>query len=197
MSYDSFQIDEKGRVREMKKEPQGKFCPECRKITVGCGHEKQEIEPEAILSDKELLLVAERTAKGIKINPKIARVDGREEALIHGNRTITPFFMDIPAGTSANVLGRPQVMGKPVRLVYGGPPKTFTLLDIRVGHNSQFSCPGEVPMECFPPHPEPGEPINNILGMDRFQVGFSLTLNVRNITNEPQTFGAFILSEQS
>ena len=140
-------------------------------------------------------MVAKQLVNREEINPKVARIDGREEATISGRRFILPFFATIPGRQKATVPVAPQQVGKPLRLVYGGEPRQFLISDIRIGRNSQFSSLGQIPAESFPPHPEPGEAINNIAGIDTFQVGMNVSIEIENIGQTQANFGGFILCE--
>lgn len=52
-------------------------------------------------------------------------------------------------GQTESVRGRPQLPFRPNRLFVADESSQFSLLDIRVGHNSQFISSGDVPAAAF------------------------------------------------
>lgn len=109
------------------------------------------------------------------------------------DRIILPFYVEsVAAGTSVVISAQPQLDFIPRRLVYGGERGVFVLDDMKVGRNSQFVSWGSAPMECFPPHPEGGQPIDNLLGTDTCRVSMMISLTIRNVTDRGHPFGAII-----
>jgi hypothetical protein len=112
---------------------------------------------------------------------------------VEEKRGILPFYIhSVPAGTIFNVNVSPQLEFTPRRLVYGGDKNTFLLIDIKVGINSQMIAPGTMAMECFPPHPELGRPIDNLVGMDKCHISQLITMTIQNVSDRSAPFSAII-----
>lgn len=95
---------------------------------------------------------------------------------------------------TCNIVVQPQVVCTPVRLVYGGPKYAFRLVDFQIGKNSQLGHPttGGISMDCFPPHPENGEPIDNFSGLDVIHITMYALMQVKNTTPFQQDFSAVL-----
>jgi hypothetical protein len=112
---------------------------------------------------------------------------------IEEHRLILPFYVSqIPAFSTCQISVQPQLPFLPRRLVYGGEKNLFLMEDLKVGKNSQTVSAGSMPMECFPPHPIDGEPIDNLLGVERCLPYQMMTMTIRNLAPRTVSFGAII-----
>jgi len=128
-----------------------------------------------------------------------------------------PMVAEVPAGLTTNIYITPTKQFRPRRLVYGGAPGAFNLLNIMVGKNSQLDIfhYGGVPMDIFKdPFLDPevvrsikflvemdeqrekwagsvvraiDSALGNIGTCDVCRVSMQFTLSVRNVTREPRT----------
>jgi hypothetical protein len=98
---------------------------------------------------------------------------------------ITP----IPAGGTASITSRPQVPFRGERLIVPSDiAGSFTITDLRVGKNSQFSSSGAVPARTFQENA-----VGIRLQLDTAQISQDITINVQNIGGAPQTFRASLI----
>lgn len=59
----------------------------------------------------------------------------------------------IPAGTTADITGQPQVIFRAERLIVKSSiAASFDIIDVKVGKNSQFAAAGPVPADSFSPN---------------------------------------------
>jgi hypothetical protein len=92
-------------------------------------------------------------------------------------------------GATAVITSRPQVPFRGERLtVPSDIAGSFTILDLRVGKNSQFTSAGAVPARGFQ---ENATEIR--LQMDTAQISQDITISVQNIGGAPQTFRAMLV----
>ena len=95
----------------------------------------------------------------------------------------------IPDGSTATITSRPQIPFRGERLIVpsdiaGG----FSILDLRVGKNSQFTSSGAVPARTFQENA-----VGIRLMLDTAQISQDVTLSVMNIGGAPQTFRAALI----
>lgn len=101
------------------------------------------------------------------------------------------FESSIPVnpGQTASITSRPQVPFRGERLIVPSDiAGSFTLLDLRVGKNSQFSSSGAVPARTFQENA-----VGIRLQLDTAQISQDITINVQNIGGAPQTFRASLI----
>lgn len=110
------------------------------------------------------------------------------------NLTLVPFYKEkISPGQTLEIPVKPQVGITPLRLVIDPEiAPYFTLLDIKVGRNSQVATSGEMSATLFPPVPADKVQIYNIAGLDRMMVGLTVSLVVKNNDTSPRNFSAII-----
>lgn len=95
----------------------------------------------------------------------------------------------IAPGATAAITSRPQVPFRGERLtVPSDIAGSFSILDLRVGKNSQFVNAGAVPARVFQENAT-----NMSLQCDTAQISQDVTINVQNIGGAPQTFRAALM----
>jgi len=104
-----------------------------------------------------------------------------------------PLGFESPApvgpGATSSITSRPQVPFRGERLIVPSDiAGSFTLLDLRVGKNSQFSSSGAVPARTFQENA-----VGIRLQLDTAQISQDITINVQNIGGAPQTFRASLI----
>lgn len=89
-------------------------------------------------------------------------------------------------GTTAQITSRPQVPFRGERLIVPSDiAGSFSILDLRVGKNSQFVNAGSVPARMFQENAT-----DMRLQCDTAQISQDVTISVQNIGGAPQTFRA-------
>lgn len=202
-----------------------KFCTICDVMVETCVHfeepaPKREPTPKIAVhswSDQDLLSLAQRE-KLLRTSPlleDVVQVDtppplntnSRQPLpntylappLLERVRTILiPFGELAVAGHSTvSMNSYPHHTVQPLRLVYGGAPERFKLLDVMIGRISQFAAYTitGLALENFPPHPRGNKPINNLSGISRCTVGLAITLTVVNVTDRVLPFDALIYAQ--
>lgn len=95
----------------------------------------------------------------------------------------------IAPGATATITSRPQIPFKGARLIVPSDiAGSFSILDLRVGKNSQFTSSGAVPARTFQENA-----VGIRLSLDTAQISQDVTLQVQNIGGAPQTFRASII----
>lgn len=95
----------------------------------------------------------------------------------------------IAPGATAQITSRPQVPFRGERLtVPSDIAGSFSILDLRVGKNSQFVNAGAVPARVFQENAT-----NMSLQCDTAQISQDVTISVQNIGGAPQTFRAALM----
>lgn len=94
------------------------------------------------------------------------------------------------APTATGVItSRPQIPFRGERLIVPSDiAGSFTILDLRVGKNSQFTSSGAVPARTFQENA-----VGIRLRLDTAQISQDVTISVQNIGGAPQTFRASII----
>jgi hypothetical protein len=183
--------------------PKIRYCPGCRDLVQACPHfmNEDDVLVDAGMTDREMAAIAIRATSGKGITDVIGRIDPSPEITIKvpgGTASILIFtYPRMNGGETFLIPTHPQAFIEPLRLIYAGEARTFMLKNIQIGRNSQFASRGEVPMEYFPPHPEPGSPINNLKGIDRASPGIAVSLEVQNITDRTVDFHAIMFCENA
>jgi hypothetical protein len=101
----------------------------------------------------------------------------------------------VPGTSTMNLSTNPQIIVKPRRLVVDpNVAPFFQILDIKIGHNSQFasSTGNGVSASIFPPTPEKYQPVANLDGLPVITVGQHLIFSVYNKGGALQEFNALI-----
>jgi hypothetical protein len=97
--------------------------------------------------------------------------------------------LPVGPGATSSITSRPQVPFRGERLIVPSDiAGSFTLLDLRVGKNSQFSSSGAVPARTFQENA-----VGIRLQLDTAQISQDITINVQNIGGAPQTFRASLI----
>lgn len=95
----------------------------------------------------------------------------------------------VPAGGAATITSRPQIPFRGERLIVPSDiAGSFSILDLRVGKNSQFTSSGAVPARTFQENA-----VGIRLMLDTAQISQDVTLQVLNIGGAPQIFRAAII----
>lgn len=95
----------------------------------------------------------------------------------------------VAAGGTLSITSRPQIPFRGERLVVPSDiAGSFSILDLRVGKNSQFVSSGAVPARTFQENS-----VGIRLQLDTAQVSQDVTLNVQNIGGADQVFRAAIV----
>lgn len=95
----------------------------------------------------------------------------------------------IAPGAAATITSRPQIPFRAQRLVVPSDiAGSFSILDLRVGKNSQFTSAGAVPGRTFQENA-----VAVGLRCDTAQISQDVTLQVQNIGGAPQTFRAAVI----
>lgn len=95
----------------------------------------------------------------------------------------------IAPGATATITSRPQIPFRGERLIVPSDiAGSFSILDLRVGKNSQFTSSGAVPARTFQENA-----VGIRLQLDTAQISQDVTLSVQNIGGAPQTFRASII----
>ncbi len=95
----------------------------------------------------------------------------------------------IAAGVSQTITSRPQTPFRGERLIVPSDiAGSFTILDLRVGKNSQFTSTGAVPARTFQENS-----VGIRLQLDTAQISQDISLSVQNIGGAPQIFRAAII----
>jgi len=96
--------------------------------------------------------------------------------------------IQIPAGTVAEVEVKPQVLFRGERLaVAPSNARSFNIVDIKVGKDSQLAATGEMPAEAFS-----ALSVGVRMELDTAQPGIVIVLIVRNKDTVPQDFDAVL-----
>lgn len=94
----------------------------------------------------------------------------------------------IPPGQIADIEVKPQVLFKGQRLAVSSHiSRFFTIVDIKVGKDSQLAATGEMPADCFSELA-----VGVQMELDTAQPGIVMTLRVRNFSSDPQNFMAVL-----
>ena len=95
----------------------------------------------------------------------------------------------VPAGNTATITSRPQIPFRGERLIVPSDiAGSFSILDLRVGKNSQFTSSGAVPARTFQENA-----VGIRLMLDTAQISQDVTLSVQNVGGAPQTFRAALI----
>lgn len=95
----------------------------------------------------------------------------------------------IAPGATATITSRPQIPFRGERLIIPSDiAGSFSVLDLRVGKNSQFTSSGAVPARTFQENA-----VGIRLHLDTAQISQDVTLSVQNIGGAPQTFRASLI----
>lgn len=93
------------------------------------------------------------------------------------------------AGATATITSRPQIPFRGERLIVPSDiAGSFSILDLRVGKNSQFTSSGAVPARTFQENA-----VGIRLQLDTAQISQDVTLSVQNVGGAPQTFRAALI----
>lgn len=95
----------------------------------------------------------------------------------------------IGVGATATITSRPQIPFRGERLIVPSDiAGSFSILDLRVGKNSQFTSSGAVPARTFQENA-----VGIRLHLDTAQISQDVTLQVQNIGGAPLTFRASLI----
>jgi len=95
----------------------------------------------------------------------------------------------VAAGATATITSRPQIPFRGERLIIPSDiAGSFSILDLRVGKNSQFTSSGAVPGRTFQENS-----VGIRLMLDTAQISQDVTLSVQNVGGAPQTFRAALI----
>lgn len=95
----------------------------------------------------------------------------------------------VPNGNTATITSRPQIPFRGERLIVPSDiAGSFSILDLRVGKNSQFTSSGAVPARTFQENA-----VGIRLMLDTAQISQDVTLSVQNVGGAPQTFRAALI----
>lgn len=95
----------------------------------------------------------------------------------------------VAAGATATITSRPQIPFRGERLIIPSDiAGSFSILDLRVGKNSQFTSSGAVPGRTFQENS-----VGIRLQLDTAQISQDVTLSVQNVGGAPQTFRAALI----
>lgn len=97
----------------------------------------------------------------------------------------------IPAGASATIVSRPQVLFKGERVVVPSDiAGDFTIDDLKVGKNSMFASESSLPARCMQE-----DAVGVQMNMDTAQISQDLSIAVTNISGADRTFRAMIVGK--
>lgn len=95
----------------------------------------------------------------------------------------------VPNGNTATITSRPQIPFRGERLIVPSDiAGSFSILDLRVGKNSQFTSSGAVPARTFQENA-----VGIRLMLDTAQISQDVTLSVQNVGGAPQVFRAALI----
>lgn len=101
----------------------------------------------------------------------------------------------VPAQSVVHIGANPQISVKPRRLVVDPDISAFfRILDIKIGHYSQFAASAGrgVSASIFPPTPQKYQPVANLDGLPVIPLGKYLIFTVMNVSQSVSEFNALV-----